>query len=133
MKSTSTLRAFALLAAASATLAAPATARQPTDVPLEHVLALAKPYPNLVLQIRLELVRASLKRENVSCAATPAGAGNPRLAAVRIAPYRCTIGKRQLIVETTPTFLDAGGRRLKGADLSRAASVREERLKWRWQ
>lgn len=126
---------LALLVLAVGCAADTASARAPATVPLDHILELAKPYPNLIVQIRLQLVRANLKREQVTCTSQPAPAGMVHLQGRGIAPYTCQIGKQRLSVSAIATFLDADGRRINSRDPAGAAktvSVRETGLKWRW-
>ena len=116
--------------------AAPAAAYRFTGMPLADVLDIAKPYPNLVLQIRLQLVRANLKREQVTCLSERVPDGYSALAGRRMAPYHCPIGRRTLVVTAAQTYYDAGGRKLspRDPDLARkAAKVTEAGLKWTWK
>jgi hypothetical protein len=106
------------------------------SLPLEQVLAVAKPYPNLLLQVRLELVRANLKRDAVSCGAGRYDARWATLSGNRLAPYECKIGKRTLVITAAQTFYDRNGRRLVPTDAAtpaKAATVRESGLKWSWK
>jgi len=126
-----------LLAALTIGAGAPgAGARTLSTVPLDHVLELARPYPNLVVQIRLQLVRAGLKREQVTCTAEPVPPRWSGLQGRGIAPYTCPIGKQRLTITATTAFLDVSGRRITSAEpaqAARATEVRETGLKWRWR
>lgn len=121
---------------ASATAAtALAPARSSMQVPLADVIALAKPYPNLVLQIRLELVRANTTREKVVCTADQLDGAWLKIKNARVGPYRCQIGKRTLALSTTPLFYDTRGYKISAtaADVAlKAARVQETKLKWTW-
>lgn len=113
-----------------------AGAYQAGGMPLADVMALAKPYPNLVLLIRLQLVRANLKREQVTCASERVPDAWARLAGQRHAPYTCVIGRRTLVVTATQTWLDAAGHKVKPNDpdiARKAARLTERNLKWTWQ
>lgn len=106
------------------------------SVPLTEVLDVAKPYPNLVLQVRLQLVRANLKREQVTCSGRRFGNQWTKLGGARLAPYECQIGKQKLIVEAAQSYADVNGRKLKIADkdiMLKAATVKESSLKWKWK
>jgi hypothetical protein len=124
-------------------LAAPASAQRPTppttqggSMPLEAVLAVAKPYPNLILQVRLQLVRANLKREAVSCGAARYDARWAQLSGTRLAPYECKFGLQTLVISASQTYYDRNGKRLLPADTStpaKATKVKESGLKWNWK
>jgi hypothetical protein len=112
---------------------APGRASMP--VPLADVIALAKPYPNLVLQIRLELVRANTTRDKVVCSADRLDGTWIKIKNARVGPYRCQIGKRNLALTTTPLFYDTRGYKLSptSADVAlKAVRVQETKLKWTW-
>jgi hypothetical protein len=106
------------------------------QVPLQEVLALAKPYPNLQFEVKAELLRAGVKKEDVGCTGQNFPPEWSRLAGVRHGPYACRIGKRTLIVAARETFYDVNGHKL-APDTSearvRAAKVVETGLKWRWR
>lgn len=106
------------------------------SLPLADVLEVAKPYPNLILQVRLQLVRANLKRDQVVCAARRFGPEWPALGGGRLAPYECAIGKRTLVVTATQIYFDRNGRKVSAsdADLARkAARLKENGLTWSWK
>jgi hypothetical protein len=120
---------------ASAQLATPPV-KQGGSMPLEAVMAVAKPYPNLLLQVRLELVRANLKRDAVNCGAGRHDARWVQLSGARLAPYECKIGTRTLVITAAQTYYDRNGRRLLAADVTtpaKAAKVKESGLKWSWK
>jgi len=122
-------------AAASAKVAAPGLSGG-GSVPLVEVLDLAKPYPNLVLQVRLQLVRANLKREQVVCTGSRFGNQWVALGGARLAPYECPIGKRRLIITANQSYFDKNGRKVKPNDpdlMHKAAKVKESGLAWQWK
>jgi hypothetical protein len=116
---------------------APAVARPKVDeVALTRVLEIAKPYPNLVQQVRLALIRAGVKGDAVSCTSRPAPAAAPALAGRRTGPYECRIGARRVHIVTRIVFTDRSGRRLDAsepASLAKAATFDERGLKWSWR
>jgi hypothetical protein len=106
------------------------------SMPLEAVLAVAKPYPNLLLQVRLQLVRANLKRDAVTCGAGRYDARWTQLSGARLAPYECKIGRQTLVISAAQTFYDRNGKRLAPGDVTtpaKAAKVKESGLKWSWK
>jgi hypothetical protein len=127
----------------SSAIATSASAQRPTppitqggSMPLEAVLVVAKPYPNLLLQVRLQLVRANLKRDAVTCGAGRYDARWTQLNGARLAPYECKIGKQTLVISAAQTYYDRNGRRLAPADVTtpaKAAKVKESGLKWNWK
>ncbi len=129
----------ALTAPASAQrLAPPATqpATQGGSLPLSEVLALAKAYPNLITEIRLRLLAAGKKKDDVTCTAQRLSSDWPALGGRRTAPYVCPIGKRLLTITATPSFVDRNGYRLAADDpalATKAARLTENRLKWTWK
>jgi hypothetical protein len=111
-------------------------ARVAAKVPLIDVTTLAKPYPNLLLQIRLELLRANLSRDKVTCTGDQMDGTWHQMKTAVIGPYQCKIGRRTLVVTTTPVFYDAKGYRLSptAADVAlKATRVQETKLKWTWR
>jgi hypothetical protein len=124
-------------------VAPPANAQRPTppvtqggSMPLEAVMAVAKPYPNLLLQVRLQLVRANLKRDAVTCGAGRHDARWTQLSGARLAPYECKIGNQTLLISAAQTYYDRNGKRLPPADVTtptKAAKVKESGLKWSWK
>lgn len=126
---------LALLVATPSGQMAQAAGEQSARVPLAEVLALARDYPNLYLQVRLQLVRANLKRDDVSCAARSLPASLGKLAGTAVAPYSCTIGKRTVEITARQTFYDANGHKLGSAAASMAKAVRvaQANLTWRWR
>ncbi|MEQ1614387.1 MAG: hypothetical protein ABL904_16695, partial [Hyphomicrobiaceae bacterium] len=106
------------------------------SVPLAEVLDLAKPYPNLVMQVRLQLVRANLKREQVVCNGSRFGSQWSTLGGARLAPYACVIGKRTVVIDGNQSYFDRNGRKVKADDPDlprKAAKVKETGLKWQWK
>ena len=121
--------------AAAAKEPAPAIAG-PGNVALAEVLDVAKPYPNLVLQVRLQLVRANLKREQVKCSGGRFSSQWTNLGGAHLAPYQCPIGKRTLVISAAQTFFDRNGRKVRSDDpqlVSKAATVKENGLTWKWK
>ena len=106
------------------------------SLPLTDVLEVTKPYPNLTLQIRLQLVRANLKREQVTCSGDRFGTQWTSLGGARLAPYACPIGKRSLLISAKQTYFDKNGRKVKPEDpelMRKAAKVKEAGLTWKWK
>ena len=111
-------------------------APQGGSLPLAEVLVLAKPYPNLMQEVRLELLRAGVRKEAVVCSGRRLSAEWPALTGARTAPYECRIGRRKLVVTARQTFYDANGHRLSSEDPQvrrRAVKVAETGLQWRWR
>ena len=111
-------------------------AQQGSALPLRDVMAIAKPYPNLVTQIRLQLVRANLKADKVVCTANRFGDQWKSLSGARSGPYTCEIGKRVLVIETQAVYRDKDGRKLMPDDPqlpAKATKVTEAGLKWVWK
>jgi hypothetical protein len=134
-------RLLCLLALGATVASGAAHAKPPVtagggSMPLTDVLAVAKPYPNLLLQVKLELVRANLKRDQVICAAERFDNRWVALSGGRLAPYECKIGTRTLVVSAAQTYYDKAGHRLKPTDAAlpaKAVKVQEARLKWSWK
>jgi hypothetical protein len=106
------------------------------SLPLAEVLDLAKPYPNLVTQVRLRLVASNLKKEQVTCSGQRLANTWPQLAGRRLAPYSCTIGRRTVTITADQLFYDKAGYKLKAGDPDlavKATKVVESRLKWSWK
>jgi len=124
-----------LLVSAPSGQAALAASEKSARVPLADVLAVARDYPNLYLQVRLQLVRANLKRDDVSCAARSLPASLGKLAGTAVAPYSCAIGRRTVEIAARQTFYDANGHKLGSAPASMAKAVRvvQTNLTWRWR
>ncbi len=138
------MRGIGLLGAiALCLLTSAARAREPAavvagagSIPLTGVIEMAKPYPNLVLQVRLQLVRANLKREQVTCTAARFGSQWQNLGGKSLGPYQCPIGKRTLAITSLHTFLDRNGRKVRADDpqvTAKAAVIRESGLTWNWK
>jgi hypothetical protein len=114
----------------------PPSVKQGGSMPLEAVLEVAKPYPNLLLQVRLQLVRANLKRDAVTCDAGRYDQRWLQLAGARLAPYECRIGKQSLVITAAQTYYDRNGKRLPPGEATtpaKAAKVKESGLKWSWK
>jgi len=124
-----------LMVAALAQVGA-AVGQQGGSLPLSDVMKVGERYPNLILEIRLQLVRAGLKRDAVICSADRLDNTWTHLGGSRIAPYNCSIGRRQLVVQAETVYHDGSGRRLDPArpeTRARAQTISERRLKWRWR
>lgn len=109
---------------------------QSGSLPLADVLVLAKPYPNLVSQIRLRLIATGQSKEKTACAAQRFPSSWPALGGARVGPYACVIGKRTLTVTTEAIYYDKAGHRLKPDDPAlplKVAKVVESRFKWSWK
>jgi hypothetical protein len=137
-----TLLTFAPLILGMALAAQPAQAQKTVApavlsavVPLANVLALAKPYPNLRQEIRLARIATNTKPEAATCTARRLGSEWAYLAGQSVGPYRCKLGTRMIDVTTRATFFD-GAKHKIAADApqltSKAKSVTETRLVWRW-
>lgn len=106
------------------------------SLPLTDVMARMKAYPNLLLQIRLQLVRAGKRKDDVTCIGERFGNHWVKLGGARTLPYECPIGKRTLLIKGTVVYEDASGRRLKDNDPDlprKAARARETRITWTWR
>jgi hypothetical protein len=112
-----------------------APAAQSATVPLANLLALAKPYPNLRQEIRLARIATNTKPEAAACTARRLGTEWAFLAGQTLGPYRCKLGARMLDVTTATTFFDGAKHKLArdAQNLpSKAKSLTETRLVWRW-
>ncbi len=125
-----------IAAAFLAGLAATTASAQGGSLPLDDVMTRMKSYPNLVMQIRLQLLRARKKRNEVVCVGSRFGNHWLKLGGARTLPYECPIGKRTIHIKGTVVYEDASGRRLKDNDPDlprKAARVRETRVTWTWR
>ena len=133
------LRSVLALMAATATVTAsaqPGAGVASDTLLLTEVMQAAKPYPNLVTQIRLQLVRANLKADKVACSAERFDTKWTTLGGARVGPYTCAIGKRTLTIETARSYRDQRGAKLKPTDPElpvKAAKVTEAGFKWVWK
>jgi hypothetical protein len=130
-----TLSLLVLTGDAEAQRAAVPTAK-PVAVPLATVLTAAAAYPNLRQEIKLALIRAGLSRDAATCSAARLGDEWSKLAGRTLAPYRCVLGARTVLVTSTPVFFDAARHKLAPDDPrrpARAVTFTEQRLAWRWQ
>lgn len=92
--------------------------------------------PALRAQIRDQLKRSKVAREDVVCETEALDAGFARLAGTPVGPFSCRIGARTLAVATTPRFKDGSGATLAATDpdlKAKAAAVRDTRMTWRWR
>jgi hypothetical protein len=134
------LASISVAAIAAATLPAHAQKTvvpqsQSATVPLAKVLELAKPYPNLRQEIRLARIATNTKPEAAICTARRLGTEWAFLAGQTLGPYRCKLGTRAIDIATTATFFDGAKHKLPpdAPNLaSKAKSVTEARLVWRW-
>lgn len=124
---------ISLAGAAVAQRAAPGTGG---SLPLAELMAAAAKYPNLIQQVRLQLLAAGLKKEQVTCSAERFSNQWEHLGGARLGPYDCPIGKRVLRVTTTATYFDRNGHRVKADDpalRAKAKRVAEGGFKWTWK
>jgi hypothetical protein len=107
-----------------------------STVPLTDLLTLAKPYPNLISVIRLQLLASGKKKEAIACKSSGIPGTWPSLGGRPVAPYVCPIGKRTLTVTAEPTYYDANSYKLKSSDpalATKATRFSESKLKWTWK
>ena len=108
----------------------------PAKIPLEQVLALLEPYPNLKQQVRLALITIGKGKGDVPCTSERLGPTWTQLKGQAVGPYRCSFGKSTLEITTSATYFDAGGHKLAANDPKRAekaAKVAESRFAWNWK
>jgi hypothetical protein len=108
---------------------------QSSTVPLTDVLAIAKPYPNLRQEIRLARIANTAPPAAAPCTARRLGPEWSLLAGRTIGPYRCRIGDRMLDITTAVTFFDASQHKIASDApqvMSKAKTLMESRLVWRW-
>lgn len=106
------------------------------SLPLIEVMAVATRYPNLLSEIRLQLLAAGLKRDAVTCAADRFSSDWAHMGGARVAPYDCSIGSRTLRITAVPTYFDRNGHRVKADDTdirAKAVSMAQSGLKWQWK
>jgi hypothetical protein len=106
------------------------------SLPLGDVLRVAKPYPNLINEVRLALLNAGLRREQVTCAGRRLSRAWPHLGGQRVAPYECRIGERLLVVRSVANYFDRNGHKLAADDpgiAEKATRLAEARLTWQWK
>lgn len=130
-------RAFWMVVALPLGGTPPAVAQlAPVSLPLGTVMALAKPYPNLLFEVRAELVRANLRTDDVTCSGERYPGDWGLLSGAPHAPYQCRIGRRTLIVRARQTVFDRNGHKLGVDDAqarNRAVKLVETGLHWRWR
>jgi len=117
-------------------LASPAVGSATVPILFNEVLARARINASLQLQIRLQLHRAQLKREDVWCRASVLDARWPYLTGERLGPFVCPIGRRTLVLGGTVIFLDSRNGKISPTDPDLAAKtmkITETHFKWRWQ
>ena len=128
---------FSIVAHASVSLAQKSVPPvQQTKVPLDDVMTLAKPYPNLRQSVRLALIEAGATKNTATCAASQLSADWAILKGRAVGPYRCKLGKRTLVINTAATYYDSAGHKIAADDARlplRAQRVVEQRLVWSWQ
>ena len=133
------LSGFAGAAAAQAPAAPPVSPSVGSaTVPMlfNEVLARARINASLQLQVRLQLHRAQLKRDDVWCRASVLDSRWSHLTGERLGPYVCPIGRRTLVLAGTVTFLDSRSNKISPTDPdlpNKAYKMTETRFKWRWQ
>ena len=123
-------------AAQSPMPAIPASGAATVPMLFNEVLTRARINASLQLQVRLQLHRAQLKREDVWCRAGVLDSRWPYITGERIGPYVCPIGRRTLVLGGTVTFFDNRNGKISPTDPdlpSKAQKVTETRFKWRWQ
>jgi hypothetical protein len=106
------------------------------SLPLGDVLRVAKPYPNLINEVRLALLKAGLKRDHVTCSGQRLSTAWTHLGGQRVAPYECRIGDRSLVVRAVANYFDRNGHKLAGDDpgvAAKATRLAEARLTWQWK
>jgi hypothetical protein len=120
---------------ANAQRAAPAPGEVGT-LALSDVLAIAKPYPNLVNEIRLAALAAGQDRKAITCTAERFSVAWTGLNGRRSAPYVCPVGARTVTIRATPQFFDRNGHKIALTDprlLTSAVRLIETRLVWQWK
>lgn len=106
------------------------------SLPLTDLLTVAKPYPNLVNEVRLALLAAGLTKEKVACTGRRFPNAWVNLGGRRVAPYDCRIGRRRLLVSSVAVYFDRNGHKLVATDpdlTQKAARLTEARLTWAWK
>ena len=106
------------------------------SLPLNDVLRVAKPYPNLINEVRLALLDAGVVREQVICSGQRLSKAWAHLGGQRIAPYECRIGQRLLVVRAVASYFDRNGHKLGPAESDvpqKAVRLAEARLTWAWK
>ena len=104
------------------------------SIALADVLVVAKPYPNLVTQVKLRLLASALKADQVTCSAQRFPNTWTALGGARTAPYVCPFGKRTLSITAEATYYDKAGYRLKANDpalADKAVKLVENRIQSR--
>jgi hypothetical protein len=127
-----TATAIAVTTAGAVAAAEPLT----QSMPLSEVLARTRSSPQVSLQVRLQLTRAKLKRDDVVCRAQVMDRTWAKLGGSVLGPYECPIGPRTLVLTAKPNFTDASGTKVRRSDpevKQRAVSTRETRFQWRWK
>lgn len=93
-------------------------------------------YPNLLHQIRLQLLLAGRKKSQVVCTAERFSNRWEHLGGARVGTYECRIGGRALRITTLKAYYDRNGHRLDDDDpatTAKAARVVESGFKWAWR
>lgn len=127
---------FAALALGALEPAAAQPLGQGGSLPLTEVMANTKSARRLALVIRVNLLRAGVKADKVTCSAARYPNAWTHLGGARVSPYVCKIGKRELTVTSKRNYFDKAGRRIspRSKDVQKlAAKVTETDISWRWK
>ena len=100
---------------------------------LDDVLVAVTSAPKLIAEIHAELKANDLKIEDVTCSGARFGNQWTYLGGGRAAPYECTIGKREIIIDANRTYFDSNGRKSGEYEPRRAKTFQEIKFKWKWQ
>ena len=125
------LRRLALIAVASTSFVAPASAEG--SLGLDEVLTAVAKAPKLVAEIQVELDKNSLKAPDITCIAARHGNQWKYLGGGRAAPYECEIGRRSITIEADRVYFDPKGKSLGDldkADPKRAKTFHEDNFRW---
>jgi hypothetical protein len=110
-------------------------ARAGGSIPLTEVLDATRDSPALAREINDELAKSRLNAADVICSADRHGNQWRYLGGSRASPYECTIGERDLTIESSRTYFDGSGKSLGGldkADPRRARKFIETNFRWEW-
>lgn len=113
-----------------------ASAQLSQVISLTEVLARTRQSPQIALIARLELKRAKLRRDDVTCLAQIHDRQWEKLKGTPIGPYECSFGGHVLVLIGRAEYLDAGGQKLKPTDpalKAKAVRVSERKFRWRWK
>ena len=102
---------------------------------LGEVLIAVEKAPKLVAEIRAELAKNKLTPAEVTCIAARHGRHWTYLGGGRVAPYRCDIGQRSLVIEAVTVYFDSQGKLLGDLDKvdpKQAKTFQESDFRWAW-